>query len=106
MGEAYLGEFEHLVLLAILRLGREAHGVEIRRTIEERAERSVSFGAMYSTLRRLKAKDYVASEELTGKGGGSGRTKQLFTITPDGQMAMQAAQRRFQRMSAGIVQGV
>ena len=51
MTDSYLGEFEHLILLAIVRLGDEAYGVPIRRTIEERAERAVSFGAVYSTLR-------------------------------------------------------
>ena len=64
MSDAYLGEFEHLVLLAVVRLRNDAYGVPIRRTIEERAERSVSFGAVYSTLRRLEAKGVSTSPRV------------------------------------------
>lgn len=53
MANDYLGEFEHLVLLAVMQLGDNAYGAPIRQLIAERAERDVSFGAVYSTLRRL-----------------------------------------------------
>src|SRR5580658_1894095 len=56
----YLGEFEQIVLLALLRLGRNAYGVPVRREIEYRTKRAVSVGALYSTLDRLEAKGYVA----------------------------------------------
>ena len=67
MAESYMGEFEHLVLLAILGLGDNAYGVTIRRMIEERAERAVSFGAVYSTLRRLDAKGLVRASRAAAK---------------------------------------
>ena len=57
----YLGEFEQLILLALARLGDEAYGVTIRDTLEERAGRTPSFGAIYSTLRRLEQKGLVRS---------------------------------------------
>ena len=57
----YLGEFEQLILLALVRLGEDAYGVTIRDILRERAGRDVSFGAIYSTLRRLEAKGLVGS---------------------------------------------
>ena len=95
----YLGEFEHLVLLAVLRLGDDAYGVPIRRIIQERAERSVSFGAVYSTLRRLRAKGYVETHSTAASGDGhGGRPKQIFRVTDDGRQAVFASQRRLERM--------
>jgi PadR family transcriptional regulator, regulatory protein PadR len=58
----HLGEFEQLVLLAILRLGSNAYGMAIRREIEERAGRKTSIGALYLTLDRMEQKGFVASE--------------------------------------------
>ena len=52
----FLGEFEQLVLLALLRLGEEAYGMAVRREIETRASRDVSIGAVYATLDRLEEK--------------------------------------------------
>ena len=101
MSDEYLGEFEHLVLLAVVRLRNDAYGVPIRRTIEERAERSVSFGAVYSTLRRLEAKGYVkASPALSN--GSSGRPKRTFCLTRAGRTALSAAQRRLRMMAEGL----
>ena len=57
----FLGEFEQLVLLALLRLGDEAYGMTVRREIEERAARDVSIGAVYATLDRLEEKGLVKS---------------------------------------------
>ena len=56
-----LGEFEQLVLLAIVRLSAEAYGSTIRREIEERTGRSIAIGALYTALDRLERKGYVSS---------------------------------------------
>ena len=56
-----LGEFEQVVLLAILRLADEAYGVTIRREITECTEREPAPGALYTTLDRLEEKGLVAS---------------------------------------------
>ena len=66
-----LGEFEHLLLLAVMRLGDEAYGVTIQREIEERTGRPVSLGSIYPTMSRLEERGYVTSvmsqtHELSG----------------------------------------
>jgi Transcriptional regulator PadR-like family len=60
-GREHLGELEHIVLLAVLRLGEYAYGVPIRLEIEQRTARSLTVGALYRTLDRLEAKGYVTS---------------------------------------------
>jgi PadR family transcriptional regulator, regulatory protein PadR len=52
----YLGEFEHIVVLALLRLGDQAYGVSMRQEIEFRTKRDLSIGALYATLDRLERK--------------------------------------------------
>ncbi len=102
MANDYLGEFEHLVLLAVMQLGDEAYGVPIRRLITERAERDVSFGAVYSTLRRLEAKAYL---RFTGEPSSSptgGRPRRIARATAEGEHAVRAAQRRLRRMSESV----
>ena len=61
----YLGEFEQVVLLAVMRLGDDAYGVTIRREIEERTGRTVTLGSIYPTLHRLEAKGLVSSFTLS-----------------------------------------
>ena len=56
-----LGEFEQLVLIAIVRLGSDAYGATIRRDIESRADRRLSISAVYTTLERLEQKGCVRS---------------------------------------------
>jgi DNA-binding PadR family transcriptional regulator len=84
----YLGEFEHLVLLAVMRLGPESYGVTIRQEIEARSGRDVSLGAIYPTLDRLEEKGYVKSYvgEPTGERGG--RSKRHFVLQPSGEEAL------------------
>jgi len=76
----YLGEFEHIVILALLRLADRAYGVTVRQEIEERTGREVSIGAIYATLDRLEAKGYVKSVvgEPTPERGG--RSKRFFCV--------------------------
>jgi len=104
MGREYLGEFEHLVLLAVVRLGDDAYGAPIRRLITERAEREVSFGAVYSTLRRLQAKGYLGFREEHAAGEAGGRPRRIAVLTSDGDDAVRAAQHRLQRMSEGLLE--
>ena len=54
--KGYIGEFEELVLLTIASLGVEAYGVAIKEDIEKRADRSISIGALHSTITRLEEK--------------------------------------------------
>jgi hypothetical protein len=68
-----MGEFEQLVLLALLRLGNDAYGMQVREEIETRTGREVSYGAVYTTLDRLEQKGYVAHRlgEATAERGGT-----------------------------------
>jgi PadR family transcriptional regulator PadR len=101
-GRDYLGEFEHIVILALLRLADRAYGVTVRREIEFRIKREVSIGAIYATLDRLEAKGYVKSRlgEPTPERGG--RSKRFFRVTPKGVTAVSRTQRALQSMTEGL----
>ncbi len=81
----YLGELEHVALLALMRLGEDAYGVTIQREIEARTGRRVSLGTIYPTLKRLEVKGYVSSRvgEPTAERGG--RAKRFFHLEPQGR---------------------
>ena len=76
----FLGAFEEIVLLAVIHLGKDAYGMTIRREIESRAGRSVSIGAVYSTLERLEAKGYVSSSYADPSVERRGRARRYFQI--------------------------
>jgi PadR family transcriptional regulator len=97
-----LGEFEILVLAALIRQGPDAYGVTIRKEIEERAARSVSIGALYSTLSRLEEKGYVASRvgEATRERGG--RAKRHYVIKAQGQAQLEKSARALGSMLKGL----
>jgi PadR family transcriptional regulator PadR len=98
----YLGEFEQIVLLALLRLGKNAYGVPIRHEIAQRTKRDVTVGALYSTLDRLEAKGYVASwfAEPTAERGG--RSKRFFRVEPLGLKAVKRSQKVLSVMLEGL----
>ena len=88
----FLGGFELLVLLALIRLGDDAYGVPISQTIEENSGREVALGSVYITLERLQNKGLVSSElgEPTAVRGG--RAKTYFRITAKGLRQARHAQ--------------
>ena len=102
MDQDRLGEFEILVLAALMRLGDDAYGVSIRRAIEDRAGRAVSIGAVYTTLGRLERKGLVTSHvgEPTAERGG--RAKKYFRAEAAGQKALTNAVRAIGRMTEGL----
>jgi DNA-binding PadR family transcriptional regulator len=85
----YLGEFEQVVLLAVMRLGPDAYGVTIRKDIEERTGRSVSGGAIYPTLDRLEAKGFVSSFTGAPTPERGGRSKRHFRLESAGLRALE-----------------
>jgi DNA-binding PadR family transcriptional regulator len=89
----FLGGFELLVLLALIRLGDEAYGVPISDAIEQSSGREVSVGSVYITLGRLAAKGLVSSRlgEPTPQRGG--RAKTYFRVTAKGLREAQQARR-------------
>ena len=98
----YLGEFEHLILLALLRLEDRAYGVTVRQEIELRTKREVSIGAVYATLGRLEKKGMVMSSlgEPTPERGG--RSKRYFRMTGKGVAAVNTTHRALRNMTGGL----
>jgi len=98
-----MGEFEQLVLLALLRLGNDAYGMEVREEIEKRTGRDVSYGAVYTTLDRLEQKGFVAHwmGEPTAERGG--RAKKYFRVLPEGREALRATRDVLGIMSEGVM---
>lgn len=98
----YLGEFEHIVVLALMHLGEKAYGVTVRQEIAMRIGRDVSVGAIYATLDRLETKGYVTSRlgEPTAERGG--RAKRFFHVTADGVSAVNRTRRALLNMSKGL----
>ena len=93
-----LGEIEHLVLLALLRLGERSYGVPILEEIAARTGRHVSRPAVYIALRRLEAKKLVSSRlgERTAERGG--RAKRYFSLTAAGHRQMDATRKALMNM--------
>ena len=98
----YLGEFEHLIVLGVLRLADQAYGVTVRQEIETRARREVSIGAVYATLDRLEAKGYVKSHLGDPTPERGGRSKRFFEVTAKGLSAVTRTQRALESMSKGL----
>lgn len=91
MGKNYLGEFEELILLAILSLGPNAYGVTITDALVN-VGKSVSTGALYTALSRLEEKGFIRSwmGEATAERGG--RAKKYFAVEALGQQALSEAE--------------
>jgi PadR family transcriptional regulator, regulatory protein PadR len=97
-----LGEFEQLVLFALVHLGPDAYGATVRREIEARTGREVAISAVYTTLERLEGKGLVRSRvgEPTAERGG--RRRRHFELLPEGSRALKVAYDAFTGMTAGI----
>lgn len=86
--KAYLGEFEELVLLTIATLGEEAYGVSIQQNIETRCNRSISIGALHSTITRLEEKGFLKSWLGGATQERGGRSKRYYEITLAGKKSV------------------
>jgi PadR family transcriptional regulator, regulatory protein PadR len=100
-----LGEFEQLVLLAVLRLGESAYAVTIRQEIEERTGRSVSRGAIYITLDRLEKKGYLVSRLADATAERGGRSKRYYEVRPVGAAALRESWSALRKMWEGMEPG-
>ena len=98
----YLGEFEHIVVLALLRLEDRAYGVTVRQEIEVRINREVSIGAIYATLERLESKGYVTSQLGDPTPERGGRSKRFFRVTAKGIAAVSRTHNAFKSMADGL----
>ncbi len=100
--QASLGEFEQLLMLAVLQLEDEATGTSISTALEEEADRRVSRGALYSALDRLESKGYLTwrvQESTPVRGGHPAR---LFSVTEQGLDAVRRHQRALRNLTQGL----
>lgn len=97
-----LGEFEQLVMCAVLRLDEGAYGTAIREELKTRAERDVSPGAIFTTLERLETRGLVSSRfgEPTAERGG--RRKRFYRLNAEGRRALARSLRTVERMAQGL----
>ena len=89
MGASFLGELEHLLLAAAMRLGR-GYGAELMREVEIRTGRTVQVGSVYVTLDRLERKGFVTTSLGEPDPGRGGRAKRFVEVTPEGVRALAA----------------
>ena len=99
---ASLGEFEQLVILAILRLDEGAYGVSIRSEIAQRTGRRVAPGALYTTLDRLEEKRLLSSRLGDPTPARGGRSKRFYRVTVQGVAAVKRAQGAFLSLLEGL----
>lgn len=102
MGQQFLGEFEQLVLLAILQLDEDVYGVPIVEEIGRRTGRRVDRAAVYVTLRRLEKKGLVESwmgepTEIRG-----GKARRLVAVRPEGRRLLRESRGAMDRMWEGL----
>jgi PadR family transcriptional regulator, regulatory protein PadR len=90
---AYLGEFELMILLAVIYLGEEAYGVPISRELERHRKRVVSVGSVYAALERLESKGLVSSSLGDPTPARGGKAKRYFRITKAGLRQVQESRR-------------
>lgn len=98
----HLGEFEFLVLLALIRLKDNAYGMTIRREIAARTDRDVSIGAVYATLERLERKGYVRSWYADPTSERGGRAKHFFKLKGSGVRAVRDSRAAVASMLEGL----
>jgi PadR family transcriptional regulator PadR len=101
-----LGEFEQVVLLAVLGVGEDAYGIPVRDEIVGRTGRHASLGAIYKTLARLEEKRLVVAHVGDPTARRGGRRTRCYTVTAAGQRALHASLRSLQQMTAGLDVGL
>lgn len=84
MGRSALGELEHLILLAIVRLGDDAYGAAVIDEIETQTGRELSHAATYIALQRLEAKELIGGRDEPPAEGRGGRARRYFTVSEAG----------------------
>ena len=97
-----LGEFEQVVMLAILRLGTDAYGVPIRREIAACTDRDPSPGALYTTLERLEGKGLVRSRFGDPTPERGGRAKRYYSLRPRAVDALKESRRALVALWRGL----
>jgi PadR family transcriptional regulator PadR len=97
-----IGDFEQLILFALVRLGADAYGVTIRREIEMRTNRAISPGALYTALDRLEKRGLVTSRLGDPTPERGGKRKRLYTLQPAGERALARVYESLRQMASGV----
>ena len=98
-----LGEFEQILLFAVLRLGSEAYGARIRAEIEQRLGKAPSIGAIYTGLDRLQARGLVSSSVGEATPVRGGRRKKYYRLEAGGAAALHRTWRNVNGMAEGLI---
>lgn len=98
----HTGEFELLVLLAILRLGEDAYGVTIREELERETSRTLTLGTIYKTLGRMEGKGYLQARVGPPTRERGGRRKKLYDLMPAGLEAVRRTLSDLRQMASGL----
>ena len=98
-----LGDFEHLILLALARLGGDADGGAIRREVERRTGRSVAPGAVYTAMDRLEGRGIVSSRLGDPAPVRGGRRRKHYLLEPEGAKALADAHREYVSLAEGVM---
>ena len=98
-----IGQFEQTVLVALIRLGKDAYGRAILNEVQERLARDVSAGAVYATLERLEAKGLASSKLAPGTAIRGGRARRYFAPTGVGVRALNDAKSATDMLWRGLV---
>ena len=99
----YLGEFEQVVLLTLVRLKDQAYGMAIRQEIADRTGRDVGIGSIYSALDRLETKGYISSRLADPTPERGGRAKRYYGLERAGFLAIKRAQEMHAQLWDGLV---
>lgn len=100
---ALLGTLEEQVMLAVVRTGGDAYGMNVRRELETVTGRDVTIGSVYATLDRLEAKGLVASSRLTT--GTDGAERRIFEVTRAGVLSLEQTRDLRDRLWLGVKLG-
>jgi PadR family transcriptional regulator PadR len=102
MTPRYLGEFEQMVLLAILQLKDTAYALSILGELDQRAGRSVSRGTLYKTLERLETKGFLQWSAEDGSPERGGHPRRHFTVTGRGVIALRESRDALRKLWEGL----
>lgn len=100
--DKFIGELEHMLLLAVLQLKEQAYGTQIRQYLADTIGRELSIGALYTTLERLEQKGLLTGRlgEATAERGG--RAKKYFAVTAEGQQALNRSKQALDQLWQGL----
>jgi len=99
---SYLGEFELMILLALIRLEEDAYGVPISKELQRTTGREVALGSVYAALDRLEKKGVVSSTLGDPTPERGGRAKRYFRVTREGLRQVEATRMALNNLWRGI----